>query len=93
MTPSELIQAVRGMCKALAKPLPAEEYAAGWSEKSRLDMLRFFEKLENDPRSGADIPYFSIGRALDHYGVGAGNLLEEACRISNALNDRNKTSS
>ena len=88
MTRMELIQAVSGICEKLSKTLPNEEYAAGWTETSRTFFLEFFRKLESDLRSGVDIPYIPIGRNLDHSGIGGGELLEAACRISVALNER-----
>ncbi len=88
MTRTELIQAVRDIAARLEKPLSPEESAAGWTEKSCADTLRFFRKLEIDLSNGADIPYVSIGRALDGFGIDGGQLLEDACRISVALNER-----
>ena len=90
MTRPEIIRAVEAFRRTLGEPLPPDELAAGWSETSRLDMLRFFEKLEGDLRSGADIPYFSLGRILDGYGIDRGSMLEEACRISVALSELGK---
>lgn len=89
MTRSELIDAVQKITEKLSKPLPPAEYAAGWSEASRTEVLRFFQKLESDLRSGADISYMPIGKGLDSLGIGGGDLLEEACRISLALKGKN----
>lgn len=88
MTRTELIEAINRICERLEHKLPDKEYEAGWTETSRVDMLKFFRKLETDVRAGAPIKYVSIGRVLDSFGVDGGDLLEEACRISVALNDR-----
>jgi len=88
MTRSELLQAVHDLVTRLNQQLPPEEVASGWSEARRVDISRFFQKLENDLRTGVDIPYTPIGKMLDHSGIDRGELLEEACKISVALNER-----
>jgi hypothetical protein len=88
MTRSELLQAVHDLVMRLNQPLPPEEVAVGWSEGHRVDISRFFQKLESDLRNGVDIPYAPIGKMLDHSGIEKGELLEEACKISVALNER-----
>ena len=86
MTRSELIEATTRICARLQGPLAAEELASGWSDENRAGTLQYFERLLADLRSGTDIPFFSLIRALDACGISDGELLEEACRINNAVN-------
>jgi hypothetical protein len=86
MTRAELSAAVREMCETLVSPLPPQERELGWSESDRLWALSYFEQLERDLNAGVRIPFFSLVRALDSCGINKGNLLEEMCRINNAVN-------
>ena len=86
MTRAELIEAISRICSLLQAPLPLEELAAGWSEANALATLRYFENVNSDLCAGVNIPFFSLVRTLDSCGISDGNLLEEACRINNAIN-------
>lgn len=88
LTRDELIFAIRAFSEKLEKDLPPQEITAGWSLASQATYLEIFRKLETDLMSGANIPYLSIGRSMDHSGIEGGDYLEEACRISVALDNR-----
>lgn len=88
MTRTEIIDAVKAFCERLSQPLPGEEYAAGWTDSRRLDVLRYFQKLEQDLTSGREIPYIPLIRTLDSAGISDGELLEQACRITNEINGK-----
>lgn len=86
MTRSEIIKDVESATRRLVQPLSYEDGGCGWTDARRLDILNYFESLRNDLKGGRDIPFFSLVRALDGMGISEGDLLEELCRINNAVN-------
>lgn len=89
MTRSEIIDSIRSLIIKLREELPREEYAHGWTDAKRHDILKYFEKLEVDMTNKEEIPYISLVRTLDSVGIGDGDLLEEACNITNEINAKN----
>lgn len=81
-----LLQRVDKIITTLSNPLSADNMGGGWSEESRLAMLRFFETLRDDLVNGVDVSakaeYASIARGMDHWGIVSGQLLEDATRVS-----------
>ncbi|HUX89569.1 MAG TPA: hypothetical protein VMV48_02620 [Gallionellaceae bacterium] len=86
MSRTEIIDAIKILCEKLNNELPAEEYVNGWTDAMRMNMLRYFQKIEHDLVSGAEIRYIPLGRTLDSVGISEGKLLEEAFRITNKIN-------
>ena len=86
MSRAEIIDAIKVLCEKLSNKLPEEEYANGWTDARRMDMLRYFQKLEQDLASGVQIPYIPLGRTLDSVGISEGDLLEDLFRITNKIN-------
>lgn len=86
MARGEIIAGVRNAIERLRRPLLAQDQANGWTDERRLEVLRYFENLENDLVSRREIPFYSLIRALDGMGISDGDLLEELCRINNAVN-------
>jgi hypothetical protein len=90
MTKDQLIDAIRAIRARLdAAPSEADK-EAGWTDVRFEQLSRYFEKLETDLLAGAQIPFFSLIRGLDGMGIGEGQLLEEMCRINNAVNALNR---
>lgn len=86
MIRAEIIAGVHRAIERLRYPLLPEDQANGWTEARRLEILRYFENLDNDLASNRDIPFFSLIRALDGMGISEGDLLEELCQVNNAVN-------
>lgn len=86
MTRSEIVKDVESAIRRLGQPLSEEDKGCGWTDSRSLEILHYFEKLREDLKGGRDIPFFSLIRALDGMGISEGNLLEELCRINNAVN-------
>lgn len=86
MTRTEIVRDVEDAIRKLNYPLSEKDKGFGWTDSRRQDILRYFEKLQEDLNSGRDIPFFSLIRALDGMGISEGDLLEELCQINNAVN-------
>lgn len=89
MTNDQLIDAIRVMRVRLNSAPTQADKEVGWTDVLFEQFARYFEKLEADLLAGAQIPFFSLVRALDSMGIGEGQLLEEMCRINNAVNALN----
>lgn len=69
----------------LAAPVSGAELADGWTAESKEAIKKSFEELKKKIRSGEALPPLNISRALDHWGVVGGKILEKSARISNNL--------
>lgn len=76
------------MLAQLSAPLSASEAADGWTSESKAATKTFFEELKQKLQSGDLLPPLSISRALDHWGVTGGEMMEMAAQISNKLRAR-----
>lgn len=81
-------QAIETILARLSGPVSAEEAADGWTPKSKSATKLLFEDVKRKLQSGEQLPPLSISRALDHWGVVSGDLLETAAWISNQLRSR-----
>lgn len=86
MTRAEIIASVHGAIERLRQPLLAQDRANGWTDERRMEILRYLDGLDSDLASNRNIPFFSLIRALDGMGISEGDLLEELCRVNNAVN-------
>lgn len=80
------------MLARLSAPLSASEVADGWTSESKVATKEFFEGLKQKILSDEPLPPLSISRALDHWGVTGGDMLEIAAQISNQLRTRQTAS-
>lgn len=69
----------------LSAPVSASESADGWTPESKKAIKTFFEDLKKKLQSGEALPPLNISRALDHWGVVSGSILEKSAQISNEL--------
>ncbi len=69
----------------LSAPVSASEFADGWTPESKKAMKAFFENLKNKLQSDEPLPPLNISRALDHWGVVNGSILEKSAQISNEI--------
>lgn len=69
----------------LSAPVSASESADGWTPESKKAIKTFFEDLKQKLQSGEALPPLNISRALDHWGVVSGSILEKSAQISNEL--------
>lgn len=76
---------INWVIEALSKPLSAAESVEGWTPESKTAIKNFFEDLKKKIHSGEELPLMSISRALDHWGVISGEILEVSAQISNEL--------
>jgi hypothetical protein len=71
----------------LSSPLSSSESTDGWTAESKTAARKFFEGLGQKLQSGEPLPPLGISRALDHWGVTSGGILEMAAQISNQLRE------
>jgi hypothetical protein len=69
----------------LSTPVSASETADGWTPESKRAIQTFFEDLKKKLQSGEALAPLNISRALDHWGVVSGSILEKSAQISNEL--------
>ena len=87
-TREDVLRAIKTMIARLTRPLPAEKYRNGWTERSRLIYESQFRELEqvmegHIPPERADLAHLNIPKSTDHLGIVDGDLLEKAAWISN----------
>lgn len=80
-----ILQMVDEVHEKLACPLSSQEEADGWTQESKDAMKVFFEALKGKIVSGEQLTFLNIPRAMDHWGVIRGDILELAAKISNGL--------
>lgn len=84
-----LVQKIEAVMSNLAAPLSEDEAAGGWTEESKKAILKFFQNLLAEMKSGKEIPYVGLVRGLDAWGIERGGILyEEAMEIARELNAR-----
>lgn len=85
---SALLAEIDAILCALSEELSDADRSGGWTPPSVEAMQAFFGRMRLDIVALADLSahpeYLSIGRGLDHWGVGSGPLFEQALRISAA---------
>lgn len=86
MTRAEIISGIHGAIEILHRPLLAQDRTNGWTDERRMEILRYFKNLDIDLENNRDVPFFSLIRVLDGMGISEGDLLEELCRVNNAVN-------
>ena len=84
---ASVIGKIDKMIDRLSGSIPSEEAVNGWNEDSRQAMLNFFRDLRERMQRGESpkVTDVTIARGLDHWGIGRGQLLDEAVDISNSL--------
>lgn len=90
MIESDLDELLDLMLSRLAEPMSVEQMAEGWTVESKNVTRSFFLGLRRDLQSDKPLPSLNISRALDHWGVTSGEILELAAKISNCLRSRRK---
>jgi hypothetical protein len=90
MTDQNILANIDSVIDALSTPVNASEISEGWTPESKKAIKTFFEGLKNMLLSGEDLPPMSISRALDHWGVISGEILEKSAQISNELRSGKK---
>ncbi len=80
-----LIATLENLVDKLSRPLSADESRKGWTEASQSAILSFLNDLRTKLLADETIPYLSIVRALDHWGVTGGELFQEAAKIDYGL--------
>jgi hypothetical protein len=71
--------------KTLAQPLSPDEIAGGWTPEAKAAMHKLLTELKEKIQAGQSLPQLSLSRALDHWGVSDGALLEQMAHLSNEL--------
>jgi hypothetical protein len=80
----QLLNELNNLIAALERPLAPDELANGWTPQAQAATLMFLRKIHEADREGQRLPDVnSGGRALDHWGVIDGPLLEAACAFYN----------
>ena len=88
MTGRTVEEKIDWVIEVLSAPLTAAESAEGWTPESKAKIKSFFADLKSQILSGEQLPPLSIARALDHWGVISGEILEVSAQISNELRVR-----
>ncbi len=86
MTQETLLQEIDSMIQALSSPLPTSEIKEGWTPESQAAMLQFFQDLKAKILKEETLPYLSISRGMDFWGITGGKLIDKAAFISVELN-------
>lgn len=73
---------VRALIDRLRSGLTADDVANGWTEESRRNYLTYFIGLEKKIVDGEPLDAGSISRSMDHWGIGGGQTLELAAKLS-----------
>lgn len=82
----EVIHQLNTLIAALGRPLASDELANGWTPEAQKATLSFLGQIRDAIREGLALPdVSSAGRALDHWGVVDGRLLEKLCAFYNHL--------
>lgn len=69
----------------LSAPVSISEATDGWTPESKAAIKIFFEDLKRKLQAGEALPPLNISRALDHWGVINGPILEKSAQISNEI--------
>ena len=85
MTNQAIDQKIDEVIADLSTPMSASDSTDGWTPESRKAIKAFFEDLKKKLQSGEALPPLNISRALDHWGVVSGSILEKSAQISNEL--------
>jgi hypothetical protein len=83
-----LEEKIDALLETLDRPVTSEEAADGWTLEAKSAMQKMFRDLRNKVHAGQPLPQLSISRALDHWGVGSGALLEQVAQLSNEIRSR-----
>ena len=83
-----VIEKIDSVIEALSTPVSKVEAIDGWTPESKKAIKSFFEGLKDKLQSGDALPPMSISRALDHWGIVSGEILEKSAQISNELRSR-----
>ena len=85
----QILTEVESLIGDLAAPLSQSEIAFGWTLESQNATLKLLNEIRAALVERRPIEKLSIGRGLDHWGVEGGQLLENACKLSNHLREMN----
>ncbi|WP_417068455.1 hypothetical protein [Niveibacterium terrae] len=85
-----LFEKIGAIIEVLSGELNSSEISDGWTPESKEAIKVLFEKLKSNLQSCEALPPMSISRALDHWGVVSGEMLEQAAQISNQLRSRQR---
>lgn len=77
---------IDSLLASLKAPLSSQEVTDGWITESKHAMAEYFSDLQRR-LAGGEVPasVIHVLRALDHWGVRSGSLLDLAVEISNDL--------
>ena len=92
MSDQNILEKIDSIIEALSTSVSASEVADGWTPESKKAVKAFFEGLKEKLQSGEALPPMSISRALDHWGVISGEILEKSAQISNELRSSKRES-
>lgn len=83
---SDVLKMVDELISTLSGPLTEDDIRGGWTEASRVAMLKFFTDLKTKLQSHEELPRgLNIPRGMDSWGVVNGRLLRQGAKLSNAL--------
>jgi hypothetical protein len=85
-----LVTAIDDLIEKLSRRLDADELLHGWSEPSQQAMLKSFQDLRVRLEAGERVPYLSIVRGLDHWGISGGELFQKAAQVDHELREQPK---
>ena len=80
-----VVQEIDLVIESLGSPVTAKEASDGWTSKSKMAVHALMKSLKEKLQSGTELPPMSISKALDHWGVIDGEILERVAEISNQI--------
>lgn len=88
---NQLLNELDELIAAIEQPLTSDELVNGWSPEAQSATLGFLRSIQEAASQGREIPDVTHGgRALDHWGVLEGPLMEAACAFYNHLDERSR---
>ena len=77
--------ALAQMIENLSSPVSPEEAAEGWTTESKTAIRKYFADKLTELNRGLSAPDFGLVRGLDAWGIGDGQLYDEALRLNRQL--------
>ena len=79
---------IEWIIERLRSPLRPEEAQAGWTADTKDGYVKVFADLLSRLQSDKPVPYLAMGRSLDGFGVGDGELYERMLKVTNETNQK-----
>ena len=89
LSPS-LLDSLDVLITRLCSPASEDELRAGWTLEIKTNYAKWFQARRNLAMHGKLVPGYALVRSLDMFGIGDGELLEEALHINREMSNAAK---